>query len=148
MQERQRRITEYLLSYWEELRGDRPFPAESDVNPGDLEDIWESCFLVEVKGSEDKGLSFKYAYLGGDLIDAFGDDMTGREIFDELVDPKTRDLVRNLTEMVELGEPTIREAEFTNHNNMLIKYRKAMVPLSDDGKTINFILGGMKWRAF
>ena len=71
----ERRISERLLSLWEELRGDHPIPLEKDLDIQRLSDYWDSCFIVEITHRADER-DYKYSYLGESIIDAYGDDLT------------------------------------------------------------------------
>ena len=136
------RIHEKLTDYWQELRGDRPFPTESDINPDSLADIWDACFLIQVQGH-----SFHYAYLGTSLIEAYGNDLTNRDVCDRLIEPASPAMVHKCAEVVKTKNKAVDESEFTNTLGMRIKYRSCLLPLGDDAGEINYILGGMRWKA-
>ncbi len=44
-------------------------PAEQDIDPDDIRDLWDSCFLIRVKdlGKAD----YNYTYLGEAIIEAY-----------------------------------------------------------------------------
>lgn len=140
------RLTEKLQAYWESVCAGRPYPAESDIDISVIADIWDSCFLVK-SVSTAHGRVFRYDFLGKDLIDAFGGDMTNQEISDKLVNPSHPPLVASFGKVMDSGKPAEEESEFTNESGMIIKYRSCMLPLgTKDG--VNYIVGGMKWKSF
>lgn len=142
-----RRITRRLLLYWMEKRGERDLPCESDIVPSELTDIWDSCFLVRVD-EENAHRTFRFSYMGKELIEAYGDDLAGYEVCENLVDLSTNTIALQLNKAIQLGEPVIVESEFKNKNNILIRYRQCLLPLeSEEGKT-GYVLGGMRWRGF
>lgn len=148
----ERRINFRLQSYWDQLRGDRPYPSESEINPDDIGDIWPSCYLVH-RFKRDGKYIYKYEYLGKELVEAYGDDMNGREVYEELVDAvHTQEVIHHFRQVVQSGHPVTLEGEFTNQAQMHIKYRQALMPIGDgnaqDPGTVAYILGGMRWRAF
>ncbi len=137
------RINEILHAYWDEVRGDRPMPLESDVNIEVLKDIWPHCFLVSVHPSY-----FAYSYLGPKLIDAYGDDITGREITEKLLYPHPEPMFAEFMKVTETQKPSEHEGEFTNTRGVKVLYRSAVLPLGAHGhQGIAFLLGGMKWKA-
>jgi hypothetical protein len=144
-QGRDRRINARLLSHWEEIKGNLPFPEESKINPEALHDIWESCFLIDARHYEE-GNGFRYAYLGQSLIEAYGEDYSGGLISGELVHPESGLLLAKFREVITRKEPVIYESEFVNRKQLLIKYRACMLPLGREGKYVDYIIGSMKWK--
>jgi len=141
------RIGEVLYHYWDNLRGDRAFPAESEIDPDEISDIWNSCFLVNISPAEVNNHGYRYTYLGTALIDAFGSDITGQEVSARLIDSASKTMVRQFDQAVKTAKPVYDEAEFTNSKKLLIKYRSCILPL---GGKLNpdYLIGGMKWKAF
>lgn len=138
------RINEQLQHYWEQLRGNRPMPYESDINIADLKEIWDYCFLVNVNGER-----FAYSYLGPQLIEMYGDDFTGKEIAQTLLESHPHSLFSSFKDVVANPQPKIDENEFTNSRGQLIKYRSCILPLGSRGHlSVGFLLGGMKWKAY
>jgi hypothetical protein len=141
------RINERLRSYWNELRGARPFPSEREVDFTELDAVWKSCFLV--KRDEAKQIPFAYIYLGSDLIAAYGDDLGAREICERLVFPSSMSLLHKFEEVVRSRSPVEQEDVFTNTKGLLIKYRSLMLPLGDEkNEHVEYIIGGMRWKAY
>lgn len=138
------RINEQLVAYWHELRGDRPLPFEHEINSEKLADIWGGCFLVTVTPG-----GFGYDYLGRDLLEAYGDDWTGREITETLLYPHPAALFAIFRQVKASGEPSTDDGEFTNSHGALIKYRSSVLPLAAHGQPgVQFLLGGMRWKRF
>ena len=138
------RINEQLNAYWDKLRARHAMPRETDIAIDDLKDIWQNCFLVSVKDG-----AFSYSYLGDRLVEAYGDDLTGREIAETLLYPHPASLVKTFAAVVASGSPKIDESEFVNSRGTTVKYRSCVLPLAGvDGKSVAFLLGGMNWKAF
>lgn len=144
----QQRINERLLSYWASLKEGRAYPLEQEIVPEAIDDVWQNCFLVKV---EERGGEpvFVYTFLGEDLIEAYGDDMTGHEICETLVYPNSEQFSEKLLEVLTDEAAVIDEGEFENSQGLQIKYRSCLLPLGDSGSEgVSYIIGGMKWRAF
>lgn len=143
------RINEYLHSYWESKHNGRTCPSESDIDPAELADIWDSCFLVRYNDTHTDENEFTYLYLGSTLLEAYGgSDENTREICTRLIFPSSMSLVHKFREIVEHGKPVLEEGEFLNIKKLLVKYRSNMLPLLDKEGNIRYIIGGMKWKLF
>jgi len=131
------RMNERLKAYWETLRAGRVMPLERDIVLDDLKDIWDDCFLVAVRDGK-----FSYNYLGPNIIEAFGDDLTGREIAETLLFPHPQSLVFAFKTALAEKKPLIDASEFTNSLHMAVKYRSCILPLAGhDSGPVAFLLG-------
>lgn len=138
------RINEQLEKYWNQVKGARPMPLETDINLSDLKEIWDYCFLVNVHSPD----RYAYSHLGNKLIEAYGDDITGKEIAETLLEQHPDSLFSQFNKVVESKKPGIDENEFKNSRGMLIKYRACILPLGTEGHAeVAYLLGGMKWKA-
>lgn len=141
---RSARINEQLVQYWHELKADRPLPFEHEINAEQLKNIWYSCFLITVKSG-----GFAYDYLGKELLDAYGDDLTGREITEALLYPHPEALFTSFRAVSATAQPVTEDGEFINSKGQNIKYRSSVLPLASRGRNgVAFLLGGMRWKAF
>jgi len=137
------RLTDVLLGYWDDLKGDRDIPLENDVNPEDLDSNWDSCFLAHLLPQG----GYRYSYLGKNLIEAYGNDVEEEEI-DFLVSPDGHRTVEKFDQTIKEKRPISDKGEFVNSKKLLIKYRQLLLPLADFEGNVSYILGGMKWKAF
>lgn len=142
-----RRITEILRHYWDAKTGNRPYPKESEISIEDLDDIWDSCFLVKVEGTPANPL-FEYIYLGESLVQAYGEKPSERDICETLVYPLNNQLSEKFAEVYARSAPLEDDGEFTNSSNVPVKYRTIILPLGGDQGGISHIIGGMKWKSF
>lgn len=143
------RLNEKLHTYWQSLCGTRAYPQENEVEPEALKDIWDSCFLVKEIGRNTDRHGYRYDYLGTSLIQAFGDDaILSREISARLVSTESQPLLKSFEKVIQTGKVVEEESEFKNSQGLLIKYRSCMMPLGNAKEGVNYILGGMKWKAF
>lgn len=140
----ERRITLRLLAYWEKLRGDRVMPAERDIDPEDIADLWDNCFLVHTAdlGKPD----YNFTYLGQGILDAyrFGlseDDPNG------LISPNADSLSHGYAQVMATGKPLLQEGEFHNLHNDIVRFRQCLLPLGEEDE-IQAIFGGMRFKIF
>lgn len=141
----ERRITLRLLAYWEKLRGDRPMPREEDINPDDIADLWDSCFLIHVKDLIQQ--DYNYTYLGQAIIDAYTSGFSADDPNEGLVSPNAGKLAHSYARVIATMKPVLEEGEFKNAHNDTVKYRQCLLPLGDDGE-IKAIFGGMRFKIF
>ncbi len=137
----ERRITIRLLAYWEKLRRGRDMPAEDDLDPKDLHDMWDHCFLVQVNGGDP---DYHYAYLGPAIIAAYHGKLTPSDA-ELLVSPHAEKMAGHYRQIVESGKPVVDEGEFHNASNQRVKYRQCLLPLGQEGRVVA-IFGGMRYR--
>lgn len=135
-----------LQKHWEELKGDRAFPTENEIDPDALSDIWDSCFLISMDDVT-RRLGYRYSYLGEDLIVAFGDDVKNPNVAMQMLATSGSTMVKKFGEVLATKAPVVDEAEFINLKNYKIHYRTSLLPLgySDKGE-ITHIIGCMRWK--
>lgn len=144
-----KRITEILRNYWEDVRGDRPYPLESQIDTESelLQSIWDSCFLVRIDPNAER--PYAYSYLGKALVAAYGgQDGSEREVCEALVYPSSMSMVHKFKEVADTKAPINEDGEFTNSVGELIKFRSELLPLGDQDGEVAYILGGMKWKVY
>lgn len=140
------RMTNKLVDYWNELKGDRDFPSELDINPSDIANIWDNCFLIKNEKASGDGDGYKYTFLGQGLINAYGDDISQEEV-NILVQPNKARFIEKVEETIETKKPVVDESEFVNAHSVLIKYRKIYLPLGEDDD-VTHVMGGMRWKGY
>lgn len=141
------RINERLITYWQSLKTATGLPLESAIEPAALADVWDHCFLLRVE--RDRENTYTYAMLGKSLVQAYGDDWTGRTICEALLYPHPKPLFSAFEEVVATSQPHTDDNEFANPQGLLVKYRSCLVPLArEEGGKVAYILGGMKWKAY
>ena len=141
------RSHEQLNVYWEALRGDRPFPRESDIDPDAIAEIWESCFLIS-NDDVTRRIGYRYSFLGSDLLGAFGDDITNHDAALRLLSTARVPNARKFDQVLSEKIPVIDESEFVNLMGMNIRYRACLLPLGLDDGQITHIIGCMRWRSY
>jgi hypothetical protein len=138
----ERRITLRMLAYWEKMRGARPMPHEDDINPDDIGDLWDNCFLIHVKDLEKK--DYQYTYLGEDIKKAFQGGLSTTDT-NGMVSPNAVKLADCYNKIIRSCEPIVDEGEFTNNHGDIVKYRQCLMPLGENGK-VDAIFGAMRYK--
>ena len=143
---KERRISGKLNRYWKKLSGQKPFPAEHDINPSDIEDMWDYCFIIKADNSCQKG-DFEYKYLGQNISNAYRGELYQVNI-DALINMNAGHLEHEYEKVLAWKRPVISNSETTIGMDKLLKYRQILLPLGDDGVNINAIIGCMSYRIF
>lgn len=136
-----KRITTIILNHWESAKGSAKFPSEKHLDPEVLEQVLDSCFLIRTEGlSEGK---YNYKFLGKNIMEAYGSDIT-----QPLSSSKTNPLTQKdkIEEVLIRERPVTDSGSFINKNGHVIKYRQCLVPLSSDGRKIDSVFGGMRFK--
>jgi hypothetical protein len=140
---RERRISVRAYNYWASLLAGRTFPSVADLSANDIEAFRDTSILLDFSRDTNKPV---LRYVGKLLRDECGlslsalkpEDVPGRSLLSRLTD--------HYLEILANRAPIGFEAEFDNMRGQLSMYRGILMPLSDDGETINFIYGVISWK--
>lgn len=140
----ERRITLRLMAYWEKMRKLNSMPTEADIDPDDLQDLWDYCFLIHVKDLDKP--DYNYTYLGKAIQEAYQGALAGDEGAD-IASPNADKLAHSYNKVIETRSPLLEEGEFLNMHNDVVKYRQCLLPLGE-GDKVDAIFGGMRFKVF
>jgi hypothetical protein len=128
-----------LHRYWEARRSGRAMPSRADMDPVELpRALLPNLFLVDVEGSPPR---FRYRLVGTELTAVMRRELRGRYI-DEMPFLFRKFALPAYAEVMARAAPTYREI---NAIEALwrIRYKRLLLPLSEDGARINMILGAI-----
>lgn len=132
---KENRLTYNLLAYWEERRGEREFPSLRDIEPADLEDLWSYCFVLDVRSFVDTPY---FHYLGPALAKFSGIFLSGNHDWSSTL---LRMAVCHFREALQRRAPVLVEDELTLYDTRKLLFRSTLLPLSENGRDIDFVLG-------
>jgi len=131
----ERRLSHRLFLYWLLQCGDRDFAALNDIDPAMLRDDWDWCFVIDVKRSVD----FPYfEHLGAHLAKYSGVLLSGQRDWRATVLDKATEKFR---EVLAARAPLLLEDDLTLFDGRRLLFRSIMLPLSDDQRAVDHILG-------
>lgn len=116
-------------------------PSRSDLDPIiEIPELTPNIFLVNIE-SDPPG--FRYRLVGTEAAARYGMDFTGKRL-DELDFGDRHDTIRrDYEEAVRSGKPVYSRLQFeVEATDKLLLYERIVLPLSDDGATVNMLLGG------
>lgn len=143
---KERRIAGKLNRYWSKLSDAKSFPAEEKINPNEIPDMWDYCFIVKADNSCKKH-DFAYKYLGQNIKNAYRGELNRLSI-EALVNLDPGHLEKEYEKVLAWKRPVISNSETTIGIDKILKFRQILLPLGDDGININAILGCMSFRIF
>lgn len=140
---RERRMNVRAYNYWASLLDGRSFPSVVDLEPDRIETFRDNSILLDFSRDPERPAM---RYVGRLLRDECGlrpgetrpDHIPGRSMLSRLTD--------HYLEIIANRAPIGFEAEFANLRGNQTLYRGILLPLSDDGETINFIYGVISWK--
>lgn len=148
MPQQERRLVNQLIDYWRDLKGEEALPKESYIDPKNVQDIWDDCFLLQVD-QRVHGRGLHYSYLGSGISKVLkGENSLDQQAYDKLSCTKSSDIGKRVLKVIDNYEPLIDEGEFVSQEGITVKYRRCFVPLAKDNDDLGYVLGGIRWKAF
>jgi hypothetical protein len=144
----ERRLTGRALLYWWTLKGDGAFPRHSAL-PLDSEEVkrgeglWPNIFTVALKNPIEAST---FAYCGEAVAEICNGQPTGRIIAQSLPSP-VWDKLSSLFETTKSAmKPLTASGRFATGNDRVALYRTIILPLSEDGASIDHLLGAFSFK--
>jgi hypothetical protein len=129
-----------LYQYWCDRRGDRRFPARSDIDPLDLAFLLGNLILIDVIDGDPPGFFIRLH--GTNLAQRAGYELTGK-MLNELPINEFRQLaMQTFTWVAKTGEP------FRGRRDRVLDerprhYETLILPLSRNGERVDMLLAGL-----
>ncbi len=140
----ERRITLRLLAYWERLRMGRDIPLRDDIDPEEISDLWNSCFLIHINDFSKQ--DYRFAFIGDEVVQAYRHELS-RDEAAAMVSPDVLKLSKYIGATVASRRPVIDEGETRTSLGQLVRYRQCFLPLGTDSR-VDGVLGGMRYKIF
>lgn len=134
----ERRLVLRVLAYWQDIRGDRRFPAMTDVSPDVVGTDWQNCALLDVNPS-DAGVRLAFA---GRNLGALGLETPVPDLAP--VPDVTGILQRMIRQALGKDAPICTGREFLVRNEKCLG-RIIVLPLSASDGAIDGFVVAMNW---
>jgi hypothetical protein len=139
----ERRMHVRAYNYWASLLRGREFPSVTDLDPASLDDFGPHSVLLDfTKDKENPRLRFIGKALreecGLSTADLKIDQVPSRSLISRLTD--------HFFEIIANRAPIGFEAEFVSQRGNNTMYRGILMPLSADGRSIDYIYGVINWK--
>ena len=127
-----------VCRYWEEKRGDRMMPSRADIDPLELKRYLPGIILIDVVADRRR---YVYRLVGTREVAMRGKDPTGQSMIDGFFGPNLAEALSIPDRVVAMRSPFFLARSFVAPDGRLGDEELVMLPLSDDGETVNKILG-------
>lgn len=139
----ERRMHVRAYNYWAGLLRGREFPSVIELEPATLDDFGPHSVLLDFSKDKDNP---RLRFIGKALREECG--LTVNDITLDKI--PSRSLISRLTdhffEIIANRAPIGFEAEFVSQRGNNTLYRGILMPLSSDGKAIDYIYGVINWK--
>ena len=139
----ERRLVLRVLAHWRKLCDDRDYPSFFDLDPSAIPDMWNNCFVLEI--FEDEGEP-RFRAMGEALAAHVDYSLIDQPISKAPEKSLPGVAVSFLDEVLTKGVPISRGDEFFKDDGTKVLFRSIILPMSDDGDSINGILGAVNCR--
>ncbi|WP_340118927.1 PAS domain-containing protein [Pelagibius sp. 7325] len=128
----------FLYNYWRQLVRGRLVPSRADIDPGRIAAVLPHIGLFDVESNPRR---YRIRLMGTRIVSWYGCDLTGRYL-DE-IDFGTSDsfTFSVLDQVVDRCVPGYMSGEYTKQDGRVIRYERLYMPLSNDGATVNMVIG-------
>jgi hypothetical protein len=130
-----------LFEHWKRLKGERLAPARKELRPEKLPfGVLPQIYMMDVVAGPP--LRFRYRLAGTGVVREFGSELTGKFADEVDLDMVSREIIAEYQRVVATAEPAASNWSYVKKDGRHLRYEHVILPLSDDGKTVNILLGG------
>lgn len=141
----ERRIPNQLHIYWSKVRNNKLFPSEKHFDINKLESIWGYCVLIEVNSNRQGRDRYRYAWMGKDIWSIYEFSNSTDGLYHRLFRPTTAEVQGRIESIENHGGVFQQASSFVNSKGFRIQYRQCLLPLSQSGSSVDFIVGALTW---
>ena len=126
-----------FFDYWDRLRGARPMPTRSEVDPLDVpRPILPSLYIL----IRDEDGGFRFRLVGTRLAEIFGRDVTGKRLEEVLRDGALTNALRSYDTIIKMGKPShSRALYFPASGEDPFLYQRLTLPLGTQAQTTHLL---------
>ena len=137
------RVTQRLRDYWNTLRGEQQFPSRANFRIEAVTGLGPNAFALDLAQGGDDPV---FRFIGKTLTEDCGKDFTLKPLSE--VPPHTllAEVARRYTDVVDRKTPVEFAEEHVGADGSTSLFRGAMLPFSEDGKTLDFIVGAITYK--
>jgi len=129
-----------LSNYWLSKKGAAIAPPRSAIKPEEIRTALPNIALIDVVGDQPR---FRVRLFGTGLVEAYGEDITGRFLEDLDLDGIAKEIDAQVKKIVRERRVQVVRVRFTKQNGKRhLEYERIGFPLSADGTTVNMLLFG------
>ena len=126
-----------LLNYWNELRGDRPAPMRSEIEPRDIKNILPHVFILE----RNDRWTYRFRLAGTGLCTTYGMELRRHNMAALWKDDSQQKILSLLNDVT--GSGIVGTIDYTAEtpDNRQLSMQMILLPLAQDNGAITRVLG-------
>ena len=126
-----------LLNYWNELRGNRPAPKRSEIEPRDIKQILPHVFILE----RSDRWTYRFRLAGTGLCNVYGMEFRRHNMAALWQDDSQQEILKLLNDVTGMG--MIGRVEYTAEtpDNRQVSMEMVLLPLAQDNGAVTRVLG-------
>jgi hypothetical protein len=136
-----RRLVMRVLARWRAIAGGRGLPRRSQIDPRRFGQDWANCLLVDV---DPLPRHSRLAFVGERLRDPTGPAFDRQRLDECLENTLLHSATAQIDRVVAEREPVAEGV--STHVGAPVLYRSILLPLSEDGRWIDGVLGAANCR--
>lgn len=142
------RLSERLLTYWENLKKENTLPDFNHFNASLVTDIWQNCVLFTVvPPAPNQSAVVNFYQIGDNLKSIYSGEMAGRSYNISQRHFPGAAIIRRMAEAIQNSAALTDIGQFVNERGKVVKYRSCLLPFGKDGRVTHVIVG-LSWREF
>lgn len=123
--------------FWIGKSGDRAMPSRCDFDPADMVAFLPGITLIDVVADSRQ---FVYRLVGTREVAMRGNDPTGKSVADGFFATSAETAMESYRDVVTRRAPRFEQRRFMTPDGRIGHEQSVILPLSDDGLTINMII--------
>ncbi len=140
----ERRVSSNAVQYWRDLAAPRRYPSVTQVTQDSAAALWEHFCIIKVGP---RAADHVFVRAGSVLREALGCDPTGKRVSDVLPREIVGRALYFQKAACDLMAPIDEAGKWVRGDGTEILYRAVLLPLSDDQRNADFLLGAFSFRA-
>jgi hypothetical protein len=132
-----------VLAYWLRARGSRSMPSKRDIDAtGFPPKVLPYLQIVDVI---DGGARFRFRLVGTALVEAYGEEFTGKCADELFPDDRLRFVMKMYEGVCKLKMPHFSRTRYYTNKNIDLFSNRIYMPLSNDGINVHHILAVLRF---
>ena len=132
-----------LYPYWDDKRGSQAMPSRADLDPTEIPSLLPYIFLIDVEQAPRR---YRMRLNGTHFVERLGKDLIGQYLDEADLGTLRDTAMTSCDEVVDSGEPNVARRMGELADGRVARVERLVLPLSNDGWTVNMIFGGMVFK--
>jgi hypothetical protein len=137
-----RRLVKRILARWQEIADEGQFPRRSQIGPHVFGEDWAHCFIVDLDPTLNRS---RLSFIGETIRDPAWPSGVEQRVADCQDGTLLKFAVTRIPALLKRRAP-INFGGYEVHGEGHIVYRSILLPLAEDGKTIDGVLAAISHR--